>query len=197
VSFVGPILPDFPDESQEALKKKFGFDPEAPLIYIGISGPREERKKLTNILDKICEKIPKKYGVIYSRGEPSSIPPERKDNVLVYNWLEQRTEALRACDIYIGRSGASSLFEALALGKKIITIPARNQIEQTGNASRIEDLGAGIMIREENLSEHTLLSAIEKLESMPVNTEIQRIIRKYDGKKKLANVILSLLFRIS
>jgi uncharacterized protein (TIGR00661 family) len=53
-------------------------------------------------------------------------------------------EMMRTCRGFVGTAGFESVAEALWLGKPVMVVPTRNQVEQGWNAREAEAAGAGI-----------------------------------------------------
>jgi len=106
-----------------------------PILYIQISGPKSSRN---NIYKKIM-------GIIKS------------NNVIIFDWCPYQ-EIFEVADCIVMRGGHSTISKALTSGKPIISIPIINQTEQLQNAKRIEELGLGICINENDLEKKILVS---------------------------------------
>lgn len=76
--------------------------------------------------------------------------------------LPQMALAYSAADVIVGRSGAGTIFEMAAIGKPAIIIPLKGAASdhQLANAREFAKFGA-IVIEEENLTPHILISEIE------------------------------------
>ena len=75
----------------------------------------------------------------------------------MFDWCPYQ-EIFQASDCVIMRGGHSTISKALTTGKPIISIPIINQTEQLQNAKRIEELGLGICINENELEKKILVS---------------------------------------
>ncbi len=164
VNLIGPILPIQPSSlpSKKELRERLGFDPSTPLIFAPISGPFQERAYLTNILEKILSNFPEHYQVVMSLGFPNSSPnPKVKGRVRIYNWVPNRFEYLKACDLVVSRAGHGTLTQSISYAKPMILIPTPNHTEQTNNARRAQDLGMAVSIKQPELTKRLLLEMIE------------------------------------
>lgn len=68
--------------------------------------------------------------------------------------------------LVISRAGANSLYEILALGKPHILIPLSAKVsrgDQIQNARYFQQLGISVVINDQDLSEHTLLAALNEV----------------------------------
>ncbi len=74
-------------------------------------------------------------------------------NVRILPFIDQMAMAYSAADIIISRSGALSVSELALVGKPVLFIPSPNVAEdhQTKNAQALVDLGAALMLKEDQL----------------------------------------------
>ncbi|UCG45693.1 MAG: hypothetical protein JSV58_02650 [Candidatus Bathyarchaeota archaeon] len=166
VRLIGPIIPVRPDQlpSKKEIRKKLGFDERTPLIFAPVSGPVKERAYFTGILRRIFEEFPRNYQIVMSLGYPdASIKPIHNGNVTVYNWLPNRFEHLKACDLVVARAGHGTLTQSICYGKPMILVPTPSHTEQLNNAKRAADLGIVKIIEQDNLDKKGLLEAVESL----------------------------------
>lgn len=163
VKFVGQIIDKLPHElpSKEEAKRMLGFDGR-PLIYIGVSGTRAERKAINRILLDVASRFPEKYQVIMSMGDPGEVREVfRKNGVKVYNWVPDRYLVLKACDLVVSRSGHNTIAESMYYGVPSVLIPTPAHTEHEMNARSVEAMGIAKVIRQNDLSYETLLKAID------------------------------------
>ncbi len=166
VILIGPITNSNgahgPDRKK--LKRKLGFDPDKPLIYAAVSGPKIERRALQDKLEPILLQLPQEYQVILSRGDPSgSTVGIRDGNVVAYDWLEKQDDFLAASDLVISRAGHGTMMKALTLGKPMVLIPIPDHTEQYGNARRATELQVARMIEQSQLNPRLLGSQVDEL----------------------------------
>ena len=100
----------------------------------------------------------------------------------------------------IGRSGASTVAEALVIGRPSIMVPYIYAIDdhQTKNAHAVDEAGAGWLIAEKFFTPSALCSRLENILSIP-NTLIKAAARaKASGQpgaaKRLADIIEEVMF---
>ncbi len=198
VKFVGPVLPVYPNElpSKEKLREKLGLDVNKPLIFAPISGPLKERIYLINILRKIFMNFPEDYQIVMSTGNPSnpiSLVKYRR-NMIVYNWIPNRFEYLKASDLVVSRAGHGTLTQSIYYGKPMILIPTPSHTEQMNNAQRVEEMGIAKVIEQNVLSTENLLRAVNTIllnDSYRRKLgEIQEKIIKINGLETIVNIIL-------
>ncbi len=196
LNLIGPILSVRPNElpTKEELRKKLNLPEGKPVIFAPISGPINERVYLTETLQEILSDFPEEYEIVMSLGYPNAGNKVTKSgNVTIYNWLPNRFEYLKACDVAIGRSGHGTLTQSMCYGKPIILIPTPSHTEQLNNAKQAAHLGVAKIIQQEELSKRTLLDSVRKtLEDGTVERveEIEKEVLKNDGLQNAVRIIM-------
>ncbi len=187
ISLIGPIIEKTPEDlpSRESLLEKYGLkDDSRPVVFYHASGPSYERMMLTRMILPILEKLSDKYQIIASLGggefdgNPSAVK--------VFSWVEEPLELAKLADIVICRAGQTTLAKALAYGKPLIIIPIPAHGEQLGNAGSVAEMGAGIILPQEELSQESLKKA---LETVSANSAFKRKAEKYSYLFKELNPI--------
>lgn len=166
VRLIGPIIPVRPNKlpSQKRIRKKLSLSEDKPVIFAPISGPVKERAYFTGVLRQIFRGFPDDYQIVMSLGYPNaSTEPICRGNVIVYEWLPNRFEYLKACDLVVARAGHGTLAQSICYGKPIILVPTPSHTEQLNNARRAVELGIAEMIEQDELDKQTLLGAVQKL----------------------------------
>ncbi|MDO8584786.1 MAG: UDP-N-acetylglucosamine--N-acetylmuramyl-(pentapeptide) pyrophosphoryl-undecaprenol N-acetylglucosamine transferase [bacterium] len=108
-------------------------------------------------------------------------------------------QALTAADLVISRAGAGALFEIAAWGKPSLIIPLTNAAydHQRENAFQYREVGACLVIEEENLIGNLVLAEIDGLFANPERLKKMAInatkFYKPDAATNIAKDILSLL----
>jgi uncharacterized protein (TIGR00661 family) len=162
VELVGPILPVKPETLPETrkIREKLGIEGHN-LILVSISGSAAEKRLIIPLLKKLLRKLPGNNQIIMSLGRPNSTDTVHNDgNLTVLNWLPNRFEYLKACDLVISRAGLGTLTEAISYGKPLILIPTPSQTEQYNNARRATQLGVAKILDQRNLNLKSLHSTI-------------------------------------
>lgn len=194
VFLVGPVIPVKPDElpTREELRDKLGLDPDKPLVFAPISGPFRERRYLIDILTSIF-KTADGYQIVMSRANSNAhSEPIRQGPLILYDWLDNRFEYLKACDLVVSRAGHGTVTQCMYYGKPMILIPTPNHTEQTGNASRVEEMGLGVVLNQEKLSKESIFEAMEKVmrgDFVDRCYKVSKELRKYDGLEKIVSMI--------
>ena len=123
----------------------------------------------------------------------------RKGNAEVRRYIDNMDVCMAACDLVIGRAGASSLSEIEALGKASILIPSPYVAEnhQYHNAMALVKRNAARLIEEKNLTTESLktltdelLSSDEALFNIGKNAKNMAVL---DARERIAQVIIYLV----
>lgn len=192
VRLIGPILPTRPGEleDKEALRERLHVRTGKRVIFVPISGPSEQKSFLTAMLSKILTAFPNDYEIIMSLGRPGRTEVStRIRNVTIYEWLPNRFEYLKACDMVIARAGHGTMTQCMCYGKPMILIPAPSQTEQITNARQAQMLGIAGIIPQDQLNLERLLTGVKKVfeEAMPEKAlQIAKEVSQFDG---LANAL--------
>jgi len=196
VKLIGPIIEtcekDLPNQNK--LRKKLRLDNEKPVIFAPISGPIKEKAYLIGLLRRIFKDFPEDYQIVMSLGYPaSSLDPLKYGNFLIYKWMPNRFEYLKACDIVIARAGHGTVAQAFSYGKPMILIPTPNHTEQYNNAKKAAALGVAEIMEQQNLSKDTLLKTTEKMLSnekhLERSKEIMEEMEEIDGLETAVRMI--------
>jgi len=198
ISLIGPVLPVRCEElpGKEAIRGKLGFNDET-LIFVPISGSTEEKEYFSFLLKRLLRRLPEDYRVVMSLGHPnSSMDPVKEGSITVYDWIPNRFEYLKACDLVISRAGLGTLTQAICYGKPIILIPTPSQTEQLNNAKRARELGVAKVLSQKDLDHKLLTSSIQEVFAVDAYLkraeEIKLEVAKYDAVETLVRVITSL-----
>jgi UDP-N-acetylglucosamine--N-acetylmuramyl-(pentapeptide) pyrophosphoryl-undecaprenol N-acetylglucosamine transferase len=196
IQFIGPILPvrpkDLPDKKE--LRSKLGIDEDKPLIFAPISGPTKERIYFSGILRQIFHEFPDDYQIIMSLGYPESLAEHvRYGNLIVYEWLANRFEYLKACDVVVSRVGHGTVSQAVSYGKPLILVPTPSHTEQLNNARKAVELGVAEIIQQKDITKDVLLMAVKKmLENSKFQERTEQLqieVVKWDGLETAAKII--------
>lgn len=110
--------------------------------------------------------------------------------------------SMAAADLLIGRSGASTLAEAMAACLPCILVPYPHSVsgEQMANARHIADRGAAIVFSENELTPQKLASAVTDLRSSPERlqemSEASRSLSKPNAAADVAKVVVELASKV-
>jgi len=188
VRLIGPVLPLGPDElpSQKEIRRKLGLSEDKPVVFAPISGPAKERAYFTGILRQIFREFPDDYQVVMSLGYPNtSTEPIQNGALTVYQWVPNRFEYLKACDLVIARAGHGTLTQSICYGKPLILVPTPNHTEQLNNAKKAAELGIAQVIEQDKLNKQTLLATVQGMlrldEFRERAKQIQGEVQKLNG----------------
>ncbi len=195
VHLIGPILPVHPDalEPKEKLRERLGLPEDKPVIFAPISGPTKEKAFLSKLLSKTLYELPEQYSIIVSLGYPDgNIIPKRRGNVTVFDWIANRFEYLKACDLVISRAGHGTITQSMCYGKPMILIPTLGHTEQLINAYQAWKLGFATVLMQNQLTKRTLENAVGKALSRDFESSILKIRKttlSNDGLKNAVQMI--------
>ncbi|MFT4862910.1 MAG: UDP-N-acetylglucosamine--N-acetylmuramyl-(pentapeptide) pyrophosphoryl-undecaprenol N-acetylglucosamine transferase [Pseudohongiellaceae bacterium] len=120
------------------------------------------------------------------------------DSLKVSSFIEDMPQAYAWCDLVICRSGASTVTEIAAVGKPSILIPYpyHRDDQQVFNARWLSDVGAAIIMRQQDLSAESLSQKIRELisdsSSLEKMGENARAVAVLDADMVIANECLGL-----
>ena len=196
VKLIGPILPKKPEElpAKEEICEKLHLPTGRPTIFAAVSGPTAEKTFVTGVLKRILLGFPEDYEVVLSLGYPSAeSKPVRHGNVTIYNWVPNRFEYLKACDLVIGRAGHGTITQCMCYGKPMILIPTPGHTEQISNSKQAENIGVAKIVLQNRLSKEKLLQNVQAIlqgEMVERAAEVQEEVLKYSGlENAVQNVI--------
>ena len=197
IRFIGPILSVHPDDlpKRKELRKKLGLAEDKPIIFVPISGPTKERIYFTGLLRKIFSRFPSDYQIVMSIGYPKvSTEPITNGNLVIHEWIPNRFEYLKACDMVVSRGGHGTVSQSVCYGKSQILIPTPNHTEQLNNAKRVSELGVAEVLQQEKLNRNILLANVRKVLKDHTfrerSVQIQKEVIKWDGLEAAARIIV-------
>lgn len=197
IEFIGPVLPVRPEALPEkkVIRQKLGIDDDL-LLYVPISGPAKEKEHISHLLKRLLLKLPENYHVVMSLGHPTaSRTPMTAGNVTIYNWLDNRFEYLKACDLVISRAGLGTLSQSICYGKPLVVIPTPSQTEQVNNAQRAMALGVAKVLNQKDLDYTRFTSIIQDVCEtdgyLRQAEKIQQEVSKLDAVETMVRVITS------
>lgn len=184
------------DTSEERELINFGNE-KLPLLYI--TGGSLGSKTINAIIAKIIQSLCKNFRILHQTGNANggedflnlsqiknSLDIEFKNNFQVIEHIKPSSigAILKNSFLVIGRAGANTVNEILAVGVPAILIPLpwAGQNEQKKNALLLKSIGLGEIILQSELTPALLLSKIE---------EMQKNIKNYQKSKLKAKEIIS------
>lgn len=163
-----------------------------PFIYI--TGGNQSSNYINNLIFKTLPQLTKKFTIIHQIGNITKTHQITSNYFPIkYVGPEDIGWILNNCTLIISRSGANISQEIVALEKKsiLIPLPSTQQNEQFKNALWVKEKlpQQTIVIPQENLNKKSLLTAIQKLNSLSVNKKNIHLKPNY----KLIKLIYELL----
>ena len=146
-----------------------------PTIYI--TGGNQGAHIINEMVLEILKDLLEKYQVIHQSGGSevnkdfetltafaSQLPPRFRSRYQLAKWFDtqESVDVFSKTSILVGRAGANTVFETMALGIPAVFVPLAIAAgdEQTKNARLMEKLDAAIILPEERLTPKRLLAAI-------------------------------------
>ncbi|WP_409276089.1 undecaprenyldiphospho-muramoylpentapeptide beta-N-acetylglucosaminyltransferase [Neobacillus sp. SCS-31] len=163
-----PIRREILEGSAEKGRKYLGFDSRKPVITImgGSLGAKRINEAVRSVLPQLLENF--QLAHICGKGNLD----ESLASVKGYRQFEyihgELPDILAATDMVITRGGSNSIFEFLALEIPMVIIPLtlqQSRGDQIQNAHSFEEKGYSLTLNEENLTDETLLAAMEELKN--------------------------------
>lgn len=152
----------------------FGLDADRPtvLVFGGSQGARTinsamqgAARHLLNAGVQVLHAVGPSNTVVIDRGEGD--PP-----YVVVPYLERMDLAYAAADVVLGRSGAMTCAEIAAVGLPAVFVPyPHSNGEQAVNAQPLADVGAGLVISDEDLTAEVVEHVVGELVLDPARLE--------------------------
>lgn len=161
-----PIRAELLEGSRDRGLELLGFDGQKPVLLIigGSLGAQHINTAVRHILDKLLMR----FDIVHICGKGNI--DESKSGLAGYRQFEFVGEDLKdlfaAADIFISRAGANAICELLALRKPNLLIPltaAASRGDQILNAESFEKQGFSAVLKEEDMTDDTLLEAVDRL----------------------------------
>ncbi len=195
-----PVRPGLKTWSRADALDYFDFDPGLPTLAVagGSKGARSINMALMAILPKLLDEIQ----VIHLTGHldwetvesnAKRLPADKASRYQAFPYLHEIGAALAAADLIVSRAGASTLGEYPLFGLPAILVPYPHAWRyQKVNAGYLEDRGAAVILRDENLRDElydrvrSLILDREKLSQM---SQAMASLATPDAAEKIAQVI--------
>lgn len=163
---------------QRAAKKKWGVDPEKPLLVV--TGGGLGAKRLNNTTLEVLNKLQRLASVILVSGaghyeEVRAQHPKDTKTFQLHPFISTMHELLGASDVVVTRAGATTILELAALHKPTILVPnaALTGGHQLKNAAVYEEAQVAIVLDEDEMVENPdlLVNAVRAYLSDPKTTK--------------------------
>lgn len=179
---------------------------------IFITGGNQGAHSMNEFFFNHLEQIVQKYNVIHQTGSNTVYNDLEKAEELAkklningivyipkpYIFVEEMAEAYNKAFVVIGRAGANTVTELLALQKKsiLIPIPTTSGNEQFLNADFLSKLGLSIVINQTDLSKTDILKVLDQISYLDIKNheDIKRLSEMHIGaEKRIVAIALELL----
>lgn len=146
-------------------KSTYGFSGEDKVV--GIILGSQGAKRVNEVIMEIIEEVSREYKIIWATGQDYYEAVFKKcknlENVRVFPFINNINVFMSAIDAAVARAGASTLAELSFFGVPgiFIPFPYASKNHQYYNALFFETKGAGIVVKESELTGKKLLSALE------------------------------------
>jgi MGT family glycosyltransferase len=172
----------------------FVHNAERPLIYVSLGTVSNQNTAFFQMCIAALAEL--SCTVLISTG--GRLAPEHfgtlPEKITIQSWVPQ-SQVLRRAALFVTHGGLNSIHDGLYCGLPMLLVP--QQTEQTFNAMRVVELGAGLMLKKDELNESTIKTSVEKLLSDPrykINTSrIGESLRLAGGVDKAVAEIEALL----
>lgn len=197
---VGPFLERKPSQMPPAdqIKHRYGIEASEKVVLAHLSGPKIEREALDAVIRQMLQHLSQKYHIILTLGNPENHTEIRGKRLSIFGWVPDSYEVMTIADAIICRGGHTTLSKALALGKPVVCIPTPGQSEQLGNAERVQEIGAAIVLDQEELSESTLSWSVEEVLSSDKYRnkaeQYRKTVESLDGLEKALQILAELTY---
>lgn len=166
---------------EEVLKvttSKFSFEENLPIVYI--TGGKQGSQTINELIFSCLAELLTFCNVLHQCGDSSvhnavskaselkaSLSPSLIKRYVFKGYFDSSEigEVYNKATVIVGRSGAHSVYELLALRKPcvLIPIPWVSHNEQYLNAKVLEELGLGVILEEKDLSKESLINTIKSV----------------------------------
>ncbi len=138
----------------------FRHDSDRPLIYISLGTVNNENKSFFELCITALASMP--YDVLITTGgrftmeEFGTLP----ENILIESWVPQ-AQVLEQASLFITHGGMNSIHDGLYCHLPLLVVP--QQTEQTFNAMRVVELGAGLMLPQDAMTATIIRESVAQL----------------------------------
>ncbi|MBN1601981.1 MAG: undecaprenyldiphospho-muramoylpentapeptide beta-N-acetylglucosaminyltransferase [Chitinispirillaceae bacterium] len=185
-----PVRSELMEGSRNEGNKLCGFSREKPVLLI--IGGSQGSQTINAVVRDALSQLLVNYNVCHICGKGNR--GEETANYAQFEYVkEDLAHLLASADLVVSRSGATTLFELLALLKPSLLIPlgAGSRGDQVLNANSFKKQGFSHVLLQDNLSKATLLEAIEKASA---HREVMiHQMKNFNASQNSADKVLSLI----
>jgi UDP-N-acetylglucosamine--N-acetylmuramyl-(pentapeptide) pyrophosphoryl-undecaprenol N-acetylglucosamine transferase len=183
---------------REKARLTFGLDAKRPtlLVFGGSQGAHTINEAMhgaaRHLLDLGVQ-------VLHAAGPHNRLDVERREDdppYVVLPYVERMDLAYAAADLVLARSGAMTCAELAAVGLPAVFVPyPHSNGEQAVNAEPMVDVGAGIVVRDEDLSavvvEHLVGWLVMDAARLTTMSQAAQTLGARDADERLADMVLT------
>lgn len=179
-------------------RKKLGFDPEKPLLFVtgGSLGARTINESVISMLpflEKEGIQLLWQTGKFYA--ERCESAAKGYNNVKAMPFIEDMALAYRGADLVVARAGACTISELQLLSKACILVPSPNVAEdhQRKNAEALSSRGAAVMILDSDAEEQLWSNVRSLMADSAKRNEMSKKINEMalnDSDNRIVDTIL-------
>lgn len=175
----------------------FGLDVERPtvLVFGGSQGAGTINAAMQGAARRLLDSG---VQVLHATGVNNTVEVDRRDGdppYVVVPYLERMDLAYAAADVVLSRSGAMTCAEIAAVGLPAVFVPyPHSNGEQAVNAAPLVDVGAGLVVRDEDLSAAVVTKVVGELaldaERLTFMSEAAERLGARDADERLTDLVL-------
>ena len=201
-----PVRQEFFSITTEDAKSRYKGQNNKPLVLVvGGSGGSIDINKA--VMELLIEKPNNNFEVLLVTGkrhyEEVMKNLSKNKEVFKYNqimeYIDDMPHALKACDLIICSAGAITITEINAVGKPSILVPKAYTAEnhQEYNARALENRGAAVVIKEDQLNSKELLNKIESILNNKNKLHAMKKASLDASKKNATNDIYDIILNLT
>lgn len=195
-----PVRPELKMWTLDKAQDYFKLDPNLPTLAVagGSKGARSINLALLKVLPQLLETMQ----IIHISGHldwetvdenAKSLPSEKAEHYHAFPYLHEFGAVLGAADLIVSRAGASTLGEYPLFGLPAILVPYPYAWRyQKVNASYLEDRGAAVILRDEDLETHLLTTVQKMMTDEDLLSKMSKAMSKLatpDAAAKIAKIV--------
>lgn len=192
VGLIAPMKRPAP-ERVEKVRRALEIPQDRPFIYAPISGPRPTKMPFVRALLRLLTERVDGFTYVVSAGlADGSKTPVRLKGGWYYEWCPVRDELFSLADLVIIRGGLTTISQALCWGKPSLLVPIPGHTEQTGNARKVDALGAGVYLDPYHFSRAAFLEALDRAMGEEVRQgaeRMSRVVSHCNGVETIARMV--------
>ena len=175
--------------------RRFVNMPDNGKPYLMVIGGSTGAVKVNEAIRSAVDLLTDRFNVIHLCGKGKGDPTlNHIPGYMQYDYISEELKDLYAlCDVIVSRAGSNAIFEILALNKPNVLIPlgtAGSRGDQILNAQAFEKEGYSKVLREEDITNETLLeSVMEVYDNKDRYTEAMAAAPENDAVSNICRVI--------